>query len=153
MKNSFTLDKIAEIVEPMINSLNCELYHIEYVKEAGEYYLRIYIDHEGGVTLDDCEKISRKVSDFLDEEDPIEEEYILEVSSPGIDRTLFTDKHLLKYKENNIKIKLTNSYNGKKVYEGLLDNFTEDDISIRTKDEVVNIPRLKIKTVNLVGDL
>lgn len=153
MNNNFTLDKIVEIVNPIVNSLNCELYHIEYVKEAGENYLRIYIDNEAGVTLDDCESVSRKVSEFLDVQDPIGEPYIFEVSSPGIDRTLFTDRHLEKYQGNKVKIKLIKPFNGKKLYEGLLNGFTNEFICIKTENEAVNIPRIKIKTVNLIGVL
>lgn len=153
MINSFTLDKITKMVEPMVTSLNCQLYHIEYVNEAGENYLRIYIDSEAGITLDDCEKVSREVSDFLDEEDPIDEAYTLEVSSPGIDRTLFTNTHLQRYQGSKVKVKLLKSYNGKKAFEGLLVSFSDEFVSIKVDNEEINIPRVKIKYINLVGEL
>ena len=91
MKVESLIKEIYGIVEPMANELNLEIYHVEYVKENGEYYLRIYIDKDGGIFLSDCEALSRRVSDVLDEVDPIKEAYFLEVSSPGLNRRLFSN--------------------------------------------------------------
>ena len=90
MKVDALLETIDQLVRPIAEELNYEIYHIEYVKENGEYYLRIYIDKDGGIALSDCEALSRRVSDVMDEKDPIKEAYFLEVSSPGLNRTLFT---------------------------------------------------------------
>lgn len=94
MKVDALLETIDQLVRPIAEELKYEIYHIEYVKENGEYYLRIYIDKDGGITLSDCEALSRRVSDVMDEKDPIKEAYFLEVSSPGLNRGLFTDDHL-----------------------------------------------------------
>ena len=93
MKVNALVEQIAEIVKPIAEELSYDIYHIEYVKESGEYYLRIYIEKDGGVSLNYCEALSRRVSDVLDEKDPITDAYFLEVSSPGLNRTLFTNEH------------------------------------------------------------
>ena len=77
---------IEEIVQPIVDAKNFEIVDIEYVKEAGEYYLRVYLDKEGGISLSDCESVSRELSEILDVKDPIKDNYFLEVSSPGLDR-------------------------------------------------------------------
>ncbi|MEE0725464.1 MAG: ribosome maturation factor RimP, partial [Clostridium saudiense] len=93
MKIDALVNEIYEMVNPIAEELNYDIYHIEYVKENGEFYLRIYIEKDGGITLSDCEALSRRVSDLMDEKDPIKDPYFLEVSSPGLNRTLFTENH------------------------------------------------------------
>ena len=103
MDKNALVEKIKKIVEPITSELSYELYYVEYVKENGDFYLRIYIDkEEGRVSLNDCEAVSRRVSEVLDAEDPIESAYYLEVSSPGLFRSLHTKKHFEKVlgKEN-----------------------------------------------------
>ena len=86
--------KTEELLKPIAHAANVEIYDVEYIKEGSDWYLRCYIDKEGGVTIDDCEKVSRALSDGLDREDFIGDAYILEVSSPGLGRMLKKDKHL-----------------------------------------------------------
>ena len=94
------------MVKPIADELNYDIYHIEYVKENGEYYLRIYIEKDGGITLSDCEALSRRVSDLMDEKDPISEDlYFLEVSSPGLNRTLFTEDHYKRFVGREVMVK------------------------------------------------
>ena len=106
MKVNALVEQIAEIVKPIAEELNYDIYHIEYVKESGEYYLRIYIEKDGGVSLNDCEALSRRVSDVLDEKDPITDAYFLEVSSPGLNRTLFTNEHYASFTKTSLPINL-----------------------------------------------
>lgn len=146
-KNLFTL------IEPIAKEKNCELYHLEYVKESNENYLRVYIDSPKGITLEDCEKVSRAISDMLDIEDPITDPYYLEVSSPGIDRILYNDDHLSRYIGNEVIVKLNKLLNGKKQYAGNLIEFNSSEITINSEDENIIIPKEKIKTVNLKGVL
>lgn len=143
------LDKLNIIIEPLVTDLGYELYYLEYVKESGENYLRIYIDSENGISLEDCEKVSRKVSATLDESDPIEDPYYLEVSSPGIERGLYTDKHLSKYIGFEIEIKLSKLFEGKKIFKGKLFEFDEEKIVICTNEGNFSIPRQIIKNINL----
>ena len=91
MKNDALVNEIYEMVKPIADELNYDIYHVEYVKENGELYLRIYIEKDGGITLSDCEALSRRVSDLMDEKDTIKDPYFLEVSSPWLNRTLFTE--------------------------------------------------------------
>ena len=118
---------IEEIVQPIVDEKNFEIVDIEYVKEAGEYYLRVYLDKEGGISLSDCEVVSRELSEILDKKDPIKENYFLEVSSPGLDRPLKKDKDFVRYAGRDVEIKLYKPWNGSKQFEGELVGLTEDN--------------------------
>lgn len=152
MKVDALLETIHQLVGPIAEELNYEIYHIEYVKENGEYYLRIYIDKEGRVTLADCETLSRRVSDVMDEKDPISGAYFLEVSSPGLNRSLFTDNHFKKQIGKEIMIRLTKSLDGKKNIKGILREVNTDSIMVEV-DELIKIPKDKIKAANLEGEI
>ena len=117
---------IEELVSPIVDDKGFEIVDIEYVKEAGEYYLRIFLDKEGGISLNDCESVSRELSEILDVKDPIKDNYFLEVSSPGLDRPLKKDKDFLRYKGRDIEIKLYKPLNGSKQFEGQLVGLDED---------------------------
>ena len=143
------LEKVKKIVEPLVSELGYELYHLEYVKEDGEYYLRIYIDSDNGIALSDCEKVSRKISAAMDESDPIPEAYYLEVSSPGIERGLYTDKHLEKYIGFDVLIKLSESLEGKKSLQGKLMKFDSEKIIIESEEIQFVVPRDIVKSINL----
>lgn len=125
MKKSIELT-IEELVSPIVDDKGFEIVDIEYVKEAGEYYLRIFLDKEGGISLNDCESVSRELSEILDIKDPIKDNYFLEVSSPGLDRPLKKDKDFLRYKGRDIEIKLYKPLNGSKQFEGQLVGLDED---------------------------
>jgi ribosome maturation factor RimP len=152
MKDNFLIDKLTELIEPIATSLGYELYHIEYIKEQGEYYLRIYIDKPEGISLEDCEKVSRKTSDLLDETDPISDSYYLEVSSPGIERMLYNNKHLKKYINSNIVVKLSKLFNGSKKYEGKLLSFDDNIITIEYENSNISIPRDIVNKIILKGE-
>ena len=102
MAYSKTEKKVWELAEPITVQEECFIYDVEYVKEGKDYFLRIYIDNENGISLDDCELVSNNITDLLDKEDYIKEQYFLEVSSPGVERVLKKDKHL----QNNIGVKI-----------------------------------------------
>jgi ribosome maturation factor RimP len=145
------IEKLFNLIEPIVKEKNFELYHLEYVKEFGENYLRVYIDSPEGITLDDCETVSRPISDLLDVEDPISEAYYLEVSSPGIDRILYNDNHLSIYNGSEVVVKLAKLFEGKKEYAGILSGFDKDEIIISCENQELKIPREKIKTISLKG--
>lgn len=149
MNNNVLIDKLSRIISPIVESLNYEFYHLEYVKENGENYLRIYIDIENGISLEDCEKVSRRISDLLDEEDPITDPYYLEVSSPGINRFLYTDKHFQRSIGQLVLLKLVKAVNGKKAIKGQLIDFNENEVVIKEENENITIDREKIKSINL----
>ena len=148
MKNDALVTQIYEMVKPIADELNYEIYHVEYVKENGEYYLRIYIEKEGGITLSDCEALSRRVSDLMDEKDPIPEAYFLEVSSPGLNRTLFTEDHYKRFVGREVIVKLTKAIDGKKSIKGILKEANEENIIVEA-DTINNIPKEKIKSANI----
>lgn len=152
MKVDALIDQISEIVKPFAEELNYEIYHIEYVKENGEYYLRIYIDKDGGITLNDCEALSRRVSDVMDEKDPIKEAYFLEVSSPGLNRGLYNDDHFSRYIGREVLIKLTKSIEGKKSIKGILKEVNEDAVVVEA-ETLVTVSKDKIKSANLEGEI
>lgn len=152
MKVDALLETIDQLVRPIAEELKYEIYHIEYVKENGEYYLRIYIDKDGGITLSDCEALSRRVSDVMDEKDPIKEAYFLEVSSPGLNRGLFTDNHFKKQIEKEIMVRFTKSLDGRKNVKGILKEVNDDSIVVEA-DKLVTIPKDKIKSANLEGEI
>ena len=130
MKNDALVNEIYEMVKPIADELNYDIYHVEYVKENGELYLRIYIEKDGGITLSDCEALSRRVSDLMDEKDPIKDPYFLEVSSPGLNRTLFTEEHYKRFIGREVMVKFTKSVDGKKNIKGILKEVNEDSIVV-----------------------
>lgn len=154
MKVDLLVNEIDQLVRPVAEQLNLEIYHVEYVKEDGNYYLRIYIDKEGGgITLLDCEAMSRRVSDIMDEKDPIKEAYYLEVSSPGLNRRLYTDDHYKKQIEKEIQVKLSKGLNGKKTFKGILKEVKDDSVILEEAGELIDIPKEKIKSANLEGEI
>lgn len=139
---------VRNALEGTINELGYRLWDLEYVKEASEYYLRFTIDNDDGITIDDCEKVHRMIDPMLDDLDPIEDSYHLEVSSPGIERTIRTDAHLEYCLGWTVEAKLFSPFDGSKVYNGTLDSFNEDVVVIGGKE----IPREKISKMNTVYD-
>ena len=111
--------KTEALLMPILDEFGFELWDVEYVKEGSEYYLRAYIDKEGGITIDDCVDVSRKLSDKLDEDDFIDSEYILEVSSPGLGRTLKSDRDFSKSIGRDTDIKLYKPIDKVKEFEGI----------------------------------
>ena len=119
---------IEELVLPITDEHNIELVDVEYVKEAGEYYLRIFIDKDGGVSLNDCEVITRAINPILDEKDPIKENYFLEVSSPGLDRPLKKEKDFIRYAGRDVEVKLYKNINGLKHFEAELVELVDNKV-------------------------
>ena len=152
MKIDGLLKEVEPIVNNIVENMNYELYHLEYVKENGEYYLRIYIDTPSGISLQDCEKVSRAVSVALDEKDPIKDQYYLEISSPGINRFLYTEKHFLDNINKKVKINTIKPIEGKKVMMGILEHYDSEEIIALIDNKPISIPLDKIKSVNIEED-
>lgn len=144
--------KVVELVEPIVTNLGYELYHVEFVKEGGEDYLRIYIDNEEGIKLDDCVKVNKAVGEILDIEDLIPDFYYLEISSPGMERELHTDKHLQRYIDYSVVIKLKSLINGKKKLEGTLKSFDSLNLVILNEEGELVVPREKVLIIKLKGE-
>ena len=125
----------AELAAPAIAAQGCELWDVEYVKEGGTWYLRVLLDKEGGVDILDCEAISRELSDLLDEADPIENAYRLEVSSPGLERELKYDRHFATAIGERIELRFFAPVNGQKSVIGYLVEATADTIVLENENE------------------
>lgn len=126
--------KATELIMPIVQANNYELVDMEYVKESSSNYLRAYIDKPGGITVDDCEIVSRAFSDKLDEKDFISESYILEVSSPGLGRPFRKDKDFERNIGEEVELKLFKPVEHKKDYVGLLKAFDKDTVTIELED-------------------
>ena len=125
-------EQVAQFAEPVVQAHGCTLWDVEYVREGGEWFLRLYIDKDGGVTIDDCEALHRAIDAPLDELDPIDCSYTLNVSSPGIDRPLKTPRDYKRNLDKKISVKLYVPRDGKKTYQGTLINYTDDTFTIVT---------------------
>ncbi len=144
-------EKVEKLVEEKIKNLGYDLYDVEYCKEGKNYFLRIFIDKEDGIDLNDCEKVNNEINEILDTADYIKEAYFLEVSSPGIERILRKDKHLKQNIGNEVSIKLFGKdANGKKEYIGILEEFYEEFIIIEVENEKVKIERKNISQIKTV---
>jgi ribosome maturation factor RimP len=141
---------VRELLEPHINGLGYELWDTEYVKEGSEWYLRITIDTPDGILIDDCEKVHRFIEPLLDEADPIENTYRLEVSSPGIERELRTDRHFEVSLGKEVVLKLFTARDGKKQLRGILDAYEEGIITLTGSDgNTQKIERTAVSRANI----
>lgn len=144
-------EKVTKLVEPIIEKLGYELYDVEYAKEGKNYFLRIFIDSEKGIDLNDCEKVNDAVNDILDKENYIREQYFLEISSPGIERVLRKDKHLEKNIGEEVNVKLfKKDENGAKEYFGKLKEFNQNEIVLETEEQEIKIERKNISLIKTV---
>lgn len=142
-------DIVEELIIPYANDNQIELVDVEFVKEGQNWFLRVYIDKEDGISLDDCQNVSEFLSEKLDEVDPIAQNYFLEVSSPGLDRPLKKERDFEKYKGRMVEVHLYQSYNGKKIIEGELVGLKDGYVVVKVKDEEIEISREKISVVKL----
>lgn len=145
-------DVVFALVKPVVEKQELELVAVEYLKEGANWYLRIYIDKEKGIDLDDCERASRVISDLLDEKDPIPQAYFLEVSSPGIERLLQRDVDFSRYREALVNVQLFSPLEGSKSkkVQGKLGEVTAETLKLVLEDQkLLEIPRNKIAQVRL----
>lgn len=141
-----------KLLTPIAEANGVSIYDVEYVKEGSDYYLRAYIDKPDGVNISDCENVSRALSDALDSEDFIQDAYILEVSSPGLGRTLKKDKHLQASIGEQVEIKLFKPIEKCKEFSGILDSFDQDTLTILEGDVQKSFQRADIALVRLALD-
>lgn len=142
---------LRKIIEPIAEELGYELVDVEFTKENSNNYLRVYIHKPGGVNLDDCQNMSQLLSDELDKSDPISLPYYLEVSSPGLDRPLKNDKDLKRNLNKEVEVRLYEALDGKKIIEGILEDFDDKTINILTESNTITeLPRNIIALIKLV---
>ena len=145
-------EKVESLIENKVQELGYSLYDVEYVKEGKDYFLRIYIESKKGISLDDCELVSNNITELLDKEDYIKEQYFLEVSSTGVEKVLKKDKHLESNIGVNVQVKLFKPFNGQKQYEGILKDFDEDNVIIEAVSEEIKIDRQNIGQIKTIFD-
>lgn len=143
-------EQLKALIEPVVEGLGCELWGIEYLVHGKSGSLKVFIDRDQGVDVDDCAKVSRQLSALLDVEDPIQGKYTLEVSSPGMDRRLFTREQFDAWKGANIKVSLRTPYEGRKRFKGLLCGIEEGDVVVRSGDEEYLFPLEDIDRANVI---
>lgn len=144
-----TESKVEKLIAPKVEKLGYELYDVEYVKEGKDYYLRVYIESPNGISLDDCEKVSNEITDMLDKENYIKEQYFLEVSSTGIEKVLKKDKHLKANIGVEVQVKLFKPIEKSKQYQGILKDFNENEVIIET-DEEIKLERKNISQIKTI---
>lgn len=140
---------VAELAAPAVAEQGCTLWDVEYVREAGQWYLRLYLDKDGGVDILDCEAVSRKVSDLLDQADPIEGSYVLEVSSAGADRPLKKPEHFEQFIGAEVEVRLYRPADGRKDHVGTLLAYQDGDVTIAAPQGERTFPKKDVARVRL----
>lgn len=145
--------RVADLIDPAISSMGYELLGIEYGDQGRGSLLRIYIDHDDGIKLDDCSSVSRRVSALLDVEDLIGGHYDLEVSSPGLDRPLFSEEQFGRYLSHKVKIVMALPQMGRKRFTGILKDIVDGVVVIEVDNEIYDLPYAEIASARLVPDI
>lgn len=145
--------KLTELLRPTVEMTGMELLGIEFISAGNNSVLRLYIDHENGIDVDNCADVSREVSAILDVEDPISSEYSLEVSSPGVDRPLFIKEHFQMVIGETVEVKLGMPLNGRRKFKGLLDAIEGDNLIVVVDGQDYELPISNIDKANLVAKL
>lgn len=151
-KREIIENKTEALVTPIAEKVGVSVYDVEYVKEAGEYYLRVYIDKPEGVNINECVDVSHALSDELDKDDFIEDAYTLEVSSPGLGRTLKKDRHFANSIGQEVELKLYKPVNGTKEFAGILKEFDSDSVTVTLNNQDEKFLRKEISVIKLALD-
>ena len=143
------VQQIQALAQPLAQELGLELWDVEYLKEAGQWYLRVYIDRPGGVSIDDCEAFSRAFEPILDEADPIPESYVFEVSSAGAERVLKRPSDFQRFLGENVEVKLYRAVNGSRTHTGTLRAYNGGDVTVETGGTEAVFPADAVAQVRL----
>ena len=142
-------DKVTELARPVVEEEGCSLWDVEYVREAGSWFLRIFIDKDGGVGIDDCERISRRLDPILDEADPIPDSYVFEVGSAGAERELKRPGDFEQFMGSEVEVRLYQPLNGCKVYVGVLAGYDNGRVTVTAGKNEVSFDKSQIALVKL----
>lgn len=135
MAGKNTVDRVIEIIKPFVDELSLELWDVSFKKEGTDWYLRIFIDKDGGVSVDDCVNLTHKITKPLDEADPISQSYMLEVSSPGIERELKNDNHFKKYVGSPVMMRTIRPIDNVRDFNGIMTEYNDGMITVKLKDD------------------
>ena len=142
-------DAVTALAAPEAEKLGLELWDVEYVREAGQWFLRVYIDKEGGVSIDDCEALSKALDPLLDEADPIPDSYVFEVSSAGAERELKRPGDFPRFFGSNAEVRLYTAVEGSKTFVGVLTGYADGDVSLRVGDRDYTFEKAQVAKVRL----
>ena len=140
---------VSALAKTYVEAAGCSLWDVEYVKEAGEWFLRVYIDKADGVSINDCEAVSRPLSDALDEADPIEGSYTFEVSSAGADRVLKKPEHFAQFMDSEVEVRLYRPRDGRKDFVGLLRRWQDGDLTLEVGGSPMDFEKKEVAQVRL----
>lgn len=147
---SSKLEQLQALLAPVVEALGYQCWGIEFISQGRHSLLRVYIDNPDGILIEDCEKVSRQISGVLDVEDPISGEYVLEVSSPGMDRPLFTLEQFAAHVGAQVKIRLRSPYEGRRNFQGVLRGIEEQDVVVQVDDHEFLLPIDSIDKANII---
>ena len=142
-------DRVSALVRPVVEEEGCSLWDVEYVREAGTWYLRVFIDKEGGVGIDDCERISRRLDPILDEQDPIPDSYVFEVGSAGAERELKRPSDFAQFMGREVELRLYRPLDGKKSFVGALCGYEDGVVTLSVGGETLRFEKNQTAKVNL----
>ena len=142
-------DQVEAFSRPVVEELGCSLWDVEYVREGGEWFLRLYIDKEGGVDIDDCEKVSRAIDPILDEKDPIPDSYHFEVCSAGLERVLKRPRDFKQFMGSPVLVKLYTPKQGRKEFPGTLTGYEDGRVTVTVGGETVTFEKSEVAMVRL----
>lgn len=148
--NENTAGKVASLVDPILQEMGFEMVDVEFLHSQGKWVLRLTIDKEGGVTIDDCAKVSRELGDLIDVKDIVRQRYFFEVSSPGLDRPLKKEKDLLRAQGKKIKVRMKTPIQGRRNYSGLLTDFRDGTLHVKVEHGEVALPWVQVQKANLI---
>lgn len=142
-------ERVTALAKPVVEEEGCTLWDVEYLREAGTWFLRVYIDKEGGISIDDCERISRRLDPILDEADPIPESYVFEVGSAGAERELKRPSDFEMFLGHEVEVKLYRPLDGRKSFVGTLSGYQNGDVTIDAEQKSMNFTAAQIAKVRL----
>ena len=143
-------DQLYRVITPVVEGLGYELVGIEYLPQGKHSLLRVYVDQADGITLDDCEKVSRQVSAVMDVEDPLSGHYNLEISSPGLERPLFVEEHYQRFVGNQVFIRMSIPLDGRRRFEGRLLGVEDGEVMLEIEEEQFRLPLTQVEKAHLV---
>jgi len=146
----FVTKQVSELIDPILSEMRFELIDVEYLSDRGRWVLRVYIDKEGGVTLDDCAKVSGELGDLIDIKNIIEHDYVLEVSSPGLNRPLKKEADFIRAIGKKIKVRTRAPVDGRRNFSGVLRDFKEQKLALDSEGGLVSLAWSGIEKANLV---
>ena len=143
---------VSLLIEPILDEMDIELVDVEYLSEGGRWVLRIYVDREGGITLNDCVRVTREIEDLIEVKDFFRQPYVLEVSSPGLNRPLKKEKDFVRAVGKDVKIRMADPIDGRRNFQGKLESFEDGVLSVTVNNDRFLLPFGKVEKANLVYD-